>query len=73
MPVYDANGFRVCNRNMIRLDPHQRSIFLVSLINSPVASTASTLIEKPQVTEGSQTWARNTLDLVIAQIGKEVA
>lgn len=52
--VNNTNGCRIGNGDMVRLNAYKRSIFLVSLVDSLIASAAPTLVKKPKVAQRCQ-------------------
>ncbi|KAJ8603886.1 hypothetical protein MRB53_042021 [Persea americana] len=62
MSINDGNGRIVRDTDMIRLDPHERTILLVCSIDGERASCSPRLPEQPKITECCYTRAGDWLE-----------
>jgi hypothetical protein len=72
MAIYLRNSLRICNADMVRLYPHQGTVFLMRGIDSEISSPSSTMVEQPEVCEGCRERCRDAADGPIAEVGEKV-
>lgn len=72
MPIDRLNRISICNRNMIRLNPHHLAVLLMSSIDSEVASPTTSLIHEPEVGKLGREGRGNASDGICAEVGKEI-
>lgn len=62
----------ICHGDVIRLNPDQRSVLLMCLINNQISTTSTGLIEQPEIGELGKEWTRNIKPMGLGQIGNNV-
>ena len=57
---------------MIRLNPDQRTVFLVGVVNSQIASTSSALVQQPQIGKGSRERGRDISNRTKSDVREQI-
>ena len=69
MAIDNLNRIAIGDRNMIRLNPNNLAVLLVSSIDGEVAPPATGLVHEPEVGEGGGEGGGDVSDGICAEVG----
>lgn len=72
MRVDDRYSIRVRDRDMVRLNPNQLSVLLVSVIDSSESPAAAALVEQPEIGESSCGRAGDVTESMRTKVRKKI-